>query len=240
MEQFIFREENVSNAADGKTVVLIDGDEHFHLSRVLRVRVGEKILATDGAGKTFLCVVNEIGKNVSVCGVVERYDDLNSARRNFCIAISLLKPMSKVENALEKCTELGAAGFLLFKSERTETPSARLDRLHGIVKSAMKQSLRSHLPALQYVESLEAAAAAGRSYDEKIVLHERSKEMAAGHLIHLSPDRSAVAFIGPEGGFSENEISFLHESGYGDFSLGEARLRSETAAITIASFLTAC
>jgi 16S rRNA (uracil1498-N3)-methyltransferase len=237
MEQFIFNDDNLKTLADGKkTVVLVD-DEHFHLSRVLRVRPGEKVLATNGSGKSLLCVVRVIGKRESECEVVEEFENLNSPPRHFCIAMSLLKPMSKLEMALEKCTELGAGSFLLFHSERSEKIQPRLDRLEGIIKSAVKQSLRSSLPGLKFVESLAEAAASGRSYNERIVLHEKSGNMIKSHILQMKTDGSVIALIGPEGGFSEKEIALLIENGYKDFSLGKTRLRSETAAIAIASLL---
>jgi 16S rRNA (uracil1498-N3)-methyltransferase len=240
MEQFIFNGDNLKTGADGKKTVVLIGNEHFHLSRVLRVRPGEKVLATDGCGKTLLCVVNVIGKGETECEVVEEFDKLNSPPREFCIAVSLLKPMSKLEFALEKCTELGAGSFLLFNSERSEKIRPRLDRLEGIIRSAVKQSLRSCLPGLKFVESLAEAAAFGRSYGERIVLHEKSGNLIKNHVLQMKTDSTAIALIGPEGGFSEMEIASLTENGYKDFSLGKTRLRSETAAIAIASLLSAC
>ncbi len=237
MEQFIYKEKNLLSEEGGRKKVLIDGEEHFHLSRVLRVRQGEKILATDGAGKTLLCVVSTIGKEHSVCEVAEEYADLNSARRRFCVAISFLKPVSKLETAIEKCTELGARAFLLFSSERSEGACPRPDRLTGIIRSAVKQSQRSRIPDLAFAESLEEAAVNRRSYDERIVLHEKSGNAIGSRILNINTDRSVIALIGPEGGFSENEIELLGKYGYVDMSLGNARLRSETAAITIASLL---
>ncbi len=239
MEQFIFKDENRKTLGDGKKAVVLVDEEHFHLSRVLRIRLGEKVLATNGSGKTLLCVVSAIGKSESECEVVEEFDDLNSPPMKFCIAMSVFKSMSKLEIALEKCTELGAGSFLLFNSERSEKVRPRLDRLEGIIKSAVKQSLRSRLPGLEFVEGLVEAVAFGHSYDERIVLHEKSGNMIKSHISQMKTDGSAIAMIGPEGGFSEKEIALLVENGYKDFSLGKPRLRSETAAIAIASLFSA-
>ncbi len=240
MEQFIYKDENLSTEAGGKRNVVIDGDEHFHLSRVLRVRPGEKILVTNGAGKTLMCIVSTIVKSSTVCEVVEEYSDFNLSPREFCIAMALLKPMSKLEIALEKCTELGTRRFLLFNSERSESAKPRLKRLQTIVRSAVKQSLRSRIPELTFVENLELAAADGRSFEDKLVLHEKSGNMIGDYVHRMKKERSAIALIGPEGGFSENEIAFLTENGYESLCLGGARLRSETAAITVASLFSAC
>lgn len=236
MEQFLFRHENLSGGP-GKRTVVIDGAESFHLHRVLRTRTGEKILATDGDGKTLLCVVTSIGKDRIVCEVVEEYDNLNAPPREFCIAMASLKPMSKVETALEKCTELGARQFLLFNSERSESVMLRLERLQGIIKSAVKQSLRSRIPEIKFAPNLEEAAVHGRSYDKKLVLHEKARDMISGPDNRIATGVSAIALIGPEGGFSENEIAFLVENGYESLSFGNGRLRSETAAIAAATIL---
>ncbi|MCL5021344.1 MAG: 16S rRNA (uracil(1498)-N(3))-methyltransferase [Bacteroidetes bacterium] len=237
MEQFIFKEENFSRDSAGARSVVIDGDENFHLSRVLRVRQGEKILATDGSGKTLMCVVTSVGKDNSVCEVIEEYDDLNSPPRAFCIAMALLKPVSKLETALEKCTELGARRFLLFNCERSENARPRLDRMQGIVKAAVKQSLRSRIPEVVLVRNLEEAAADGRSFEMKLVLHEKSENMVSARISQMNREKSVIALIGPEGGFSDDEITFLIANGYESFSLGKGRLRSETAAIAIATLL---
>ncbi len=234
MEQFLFRDENLSGET-GERRLIIDGEESFHLFKVLRTRKGEKILATNGAGKTFLCAVVTAGKEKTVCKVVEEYDNLNAAPSEFCIAMALLKPMSKVETALEKCTELGAGRFLLFNSERSEKVKTRTERLQSIIKSAVKQSLRSRIPELVFARDLEEAAQYGRRYDVRIVLHEKAEELFAGRIRGMEKGRSAVALVGPEGGFSENEIAFLIENGYESLLLGKGRLRSETAAIAAAS-----
>ncbi len=237
MEQFIFNKKNLGTDPSGKPILSIDGEENFHLSRVLRVRAGEKILATDGAGKTLLCVVSSVGKNSSLCHVLEEYNNLNAPSRDFCIAMALLKPISKIETAIEKCTELGTHKFLLFYSERSEKAIPRLERLQAILKAAVKQSLRSRIPELVFLENLNQVVERSVGYGQKMVLHEKAETMAAERLSGMIPGTSVIALIGPEGGFSDNEIAYLIENRYASLSLGKGRLRSETAAISAATLL---
>lgn len=239
MEQFVFEDRNLSDRADGKRTLIIDGDEHFHLSRVLRVRTGDRILATNGNGTTFLCAVTGIDRDKSVCEVIEAYQDLNRSTRNYCIGMAWLKPTSKLELAIEKCTELGASRFVLFNCERGEKANPRPDRLRAIVRSAVKQSLQSRFPELVIAGSLKETVDGSVSFDRKIVLHEKADE--AINLGAALPDgtESVIALVGPEGGFSEREIRFLEQNGYRSLSLGKARLRSETAAIKVSSLLAA-
>ncbi len=239
MEQFIFETGDRGEEGKGDRAIVIKGDENFHLARVLRVKVGDRIFATDGKGTTYLCALRQIGKDKSVCDVIEEYHNLNCSLREFCIGISLLKPMSKLELAIEKCTELGARKFVLFNSERTEKVNPRPGRLQSIVKSAVKQSLQSQFPDLIIVKDLEAVLHNSSAYSEKFVLHEKSNEKISDYISHVPTDSPAVALIGPEGGFSDREIDFLAGSGFKTLSLGLSRLRSETAAIKMASLLAA-
>lgn len=237
MEQFIFEDGNLSAQTGGKRILIIEGEEHFHLSRVLRVRIGESILATNGKGTTCLCAVADIDRSKSVCEVMEEYHDLNCSLRRYCIGMAMLRPLSKLELAIEKCTELGASRFVLFNCERGESAHPRPDRLRAIIRSAVKQSLQSRIPELTIVGNLKEAVAASESFDRKMVLHEKAVE--AIDIDTMLPDgtESVVAYVGPEGGFSENEIQFLLQNGFRSLSVGKARLRSETAAMKVSSLL---
>lgn len=237
MEEFIFETENRRNNSNGVDTINLKGEEHFHLSRVLRARVNDKVLVTDGNGTTCLCVIQTIGKDSSTCKVIDEYRDLNSSRRVFCIGMAALKPISKLEMAIEKCTELGARSFLLFNSERTEKVSPRVERVAGIIRSAVKQSLQSIIPEFAVLRDLEEVASRSHVYEKKSVLHEKSEDMVGEYLSRSKKDSSMIALVGPEGGFSEEEINFLVGKGFSTVCVGKSRLRSETAAIKIASLL---
>jgi 16S rRNA (uracil1498-N3)-methyltransferase len=237
MEEFIFEIENRRIDPGGVDTITLKGEEHFHLSRVLRSRVNDKVFATDGKGTTCLCVVQSIGKERSTCKVIEEYRELNSSRREFCIGMAVLKPVSKLELAIEKCTELGGRSFLLFNSERTEKINLRAERVAGVIRAAIKQSLQSVIPEFAILRNLEEVVSRSRVYENKFVLHERSEDMLDGYLSSSKKDSSVIALVGPEGGFSEEEINFLIGQGFRSVCVGKSRLRSETASIKIASLL---
>jgi len=237
MEQFIFAPGNRKRYADGRDVIRIEGEEHFHLSRVLRAKVGDKVLATDGRGVTCLCVIQQIGEEASTCTVAEEFHEMNSSRRRFSIGMTPLKPVSKLEFAIEKCTELGARKFLLFNTERSERVNLRAQRMAGIMRSAVKQSLQSIIPELSIAQDLGEVPAQSGDYELKFVLHEKSDIMIGEYLSKINANSSAIALVGPEGGFSEKEIGILTQEGFKSVSVGKSRLRSETAAIKAASLL---
>ncbi len=237
MEQFIFSGDDVTTEPDGRKLVAVEGSENFHLLRVLRLRIGDTLLATDGQGRTFLCVLKEASRERSVCEAVQEYHDLNISVRDYCIGLSILKPVSKVELAIEKCTELGARRFLLFYSERSEKTKLRMDRLQAVVKSAVKQSLQSRIPEIRVAKNIDEVSAHAAGYEQRFVLHEKSSEKFEVHLSGLNAPRTTMALIGPEGGFADSEIELLTDNGFMSCSLGSPRLRSETAAIKAASLL---
>ena len=162
---------------------------------------------------------------------------MNSSLRECCIGLSVLKPISKLEFAIEKCTELGASRLVLFNSERSKKANLRSDRLKSIVISAVKQSLQSKIPELAIEKDLENVASQSYVYEEKFVLHEKSNDMVNDYLLGLKKSSSVIALVGPEGGFSDAEVDFLIGKGFKSFSVGKSRLKSETAAIKIASLL---
>ncbi len=237
MEQFIFDSKNRTSISLGEDVILLTGDEHFHLSHVLRSKVGDQILATDGKGMTCLCLIQAIDRNGTTCKVIEERRNFNSSRRGFCVGLAVLKPVSKLELAIEKCTELGAGEFLVFNTERSWKVGLRPERIADIIVSAVKQSLQSEIPELRIVEDLNEALLMCRRYKLKLVLHEKSETMIDEILNKENETLSAIALVGPEGGFTENEISFLVSEGFKSVRVGSSRLKSETAAIKIASLL---
>jgi 16S rRNA (uracil1498-N3)-methyltransferase len=237
MEQFIFDTKNRKKDPVYRDIIVLNGDEHFHLARVLRIKVGSRIFVTDANGTTCLCLVRRIERDKSVCEVIEEYSGLNSSLRNFCIAAAVLKPVSKLEFAIEKCTELGVAQILLFNSERSKKVNLRLDRLQNIIVSAVKQSLQSKAPGLVFLKGLEEVVSHSHAFEEKIVFHEKADAMVYDYLLNLEKHKSVIAMVGPEGGFSDGEIDFLIGKGFKSFSLGKPRLRSETAMIKVASLL---
>jgi len=236
MEEFLFRIETLTTDTTGHRVLSIDGEEHFHLCRVLRFKVGDQVLATDGMGTAFLCAIMSMNQKRTLCRVISTIENLNAGLRNYRIGIAMLKPFSKVELALEKCTEIGAESFIVFNCERSGKSLPRLDRLNSILRSATKQSLQSRVPRVEFRNSVEDLVSSNL-FSRRIVLHEKSDQDAAEFLTVIGRREPVVALIGPEGGFTDSEVSFLKKNAFVELSLGKSRLRSETAAIKIASLL---
>ncbi|MGC8595777.1 MAG: RsmE family RNA methyltransferase [Candidatus Kryptoniota bacterium] len=237
MEEFIVEDKESLEGAYKTGKIIISGEEHFHLSRVLRMRRGEKILVTDGRGLTFRCEVESITGSHTIARIINFERWLNASKREYAIAIAFLSTASKLEFALEKCTELGAREFVIFKSERSEGNRVRVDRLSRIIRSAVKQSLQCYIPVIHIADNLSSVRKISDSYKLRFVMDAAAGEKLDEKIKQLPPEQSVIAVIGPEGGLTEHEVGFFDLAGFERLSLGNSRLRSETAAIKTSSLL---
>lgn len=203
--------------------IRIEGEENRHI-KVARIREGEKVFLTDGRGNFCVGVLREHGKNYSVVYC----DEIKQAKRErtLYIAMSIIE-QSRAEIAVEKGTELGVAGFIFFPSNRSQRKSVRLERLVRRAMEAVKQSKNPFLPEIKLFHSLEEAIKKLPPVEEKFFLHFGGEKP-------LKTD-SAACFVGPEGGWTSEEVDMLEKRGFLMVDLGRAILRSETAAIAFAS-----
>lgn len=213
---------------DGKRLVL-DGQEAIHAVKVLRHREGDELFVTDGKGSLYRGEISSISKKQVELSLIEsRKEERRSP--GVIIAMGILKKRDRMEFAAEKCTELGAAGFILFKSDHSEKTNVRQERIENTILSAMKQSQRLWLPEAEVLNSFDELIQKMGKATEVMVADQESDTR------ELSIPESCselILVVGPEGGLSAREIQLVKESGTGSIWLGEKRLRAETAAITL-------
>jgi 16S rRNA (uracil1498-N3)-methyltransferase len=207
-----------------------------HIVQVLRMQSGESLRLTDGKGLLVEAVIEEANKKK--CGVRIREKQITpNAGRQVRIGISLLKNVSRFEWFLEKATELGISEIIILKCARTEKQQFRLDRLQGILESALKQSQQVWMPVIGEPRPFkEVVLQAGTG--QRFIAHcepglkKKLSEWPASGLIS-----SQLLLIGPEGDFTPEEIKFALENDFTGVQLGDTRLRSETAALAGAAIL---
>lgn len=207
----------------------ISGEEHEHITRVMRHSVGDELYVTSGQGRIFLCTISDIRKGNTTCEIhSERIYENRLGNVYFCLA--KLKSQDRFEFALEKSVELGVTNFIVFDSIRSIPKGGKVERWQKVLISSMKQSLRSFLPGLSTKKSLfEIMKLPG----EKIVFEQDSRTSFRN--FRLKEDRDYYFIFGPEGGLDKKELEmFSSDSSY---FLTENRLRSETAIVTAASIL---
>ena len=210
--------------------VELTGDELHHAAKVHRMRAGEEVELFDGQGSGARGRVIEIGRDAMQIEVVASIVDRREATIEIQIALALIHP-DKFELALQKGTEIGVSSFLPLQTARCEVRAERVrgkgERWEKILVEAAKQSGRLVVPALEAPLPFEQALA---SPGVNVMLDPSgTAEPPAGDSLRI--------FIGPEGGWSDEELSAAREMGAYVWSLGPRRLRAETAAIAACTLL---
>lgn len=212
----------------------LDEDTSRHIIQVLRMQEGEQLRLTDGKGNIADCMIVTPHKKHATISITSLESTAQYVPK-FCIAISLVKNASRFEWFLEKATELGAAEIIPLLCERTERQKFRHDRMVGICRSAMLQSLQTWLPLLHEPVSFNDVVSNARQQQKMIAHCVKEAKVEFSSLYNPSLD-SHVILIGPEGDFSEKEIARARENNFIPVSLGPTRLRTETAGIFAAAW----
>jgi len=210
----------------------IEGDEHHHLARVLRLTPRETIAATNGRGLLVEGELVAVGKTRSTAQVTRMVSNEALSTRTV-LALSLL-PRAHFEQAVSQCTEVGATAIVPLIAEKCHVKSwskASAARAERVAVAAMKQSGRSWLPTMEAARTVDAIAReieAGK-YGRAFVGDMGASTMpdhVAGH---------AVVVVGPEAGLTDEELTRLDKARAARVSCGVSRLRAETAAVLLVS-----
>jgi 16S rRNA (uracil1498-N3)-methyltransferase len=220
-------------------IISIEGEELHHLSKVLRKKVGDEIFVVDGFGEGYRVALQSITRSEAKGEIQEVRHHWNEPDVDITLAFALLKNPSRIDVMIEKCTELGVREFYPMTTERTIAARLHRERLQKIALSAMKQCGRSYLPPIHPLLNFTDALSLLRNRERKFITHETAEVPKNGERKDAVKGRgkTVAALIGPEGGFTEDEVQSAVENGFRVLSLGPRRLRSETAAIAVLSLL---
>jgi 16S rRNA (uracil1498-N3)-methyltransferase len=218
--------------------VRIAGSPHRHLARSLRVRSGDRFLATDGEGREYLLEAAEVQRHELVGRVVSESESPPGPGARLSLAIAPPK-QGRMEIAVEKVVECGVGRIVPIRAARsvvrTRDGSARGERWRRVAQSATAQSGRVHLPEIAPIQSLSSAYR-GASSGRIVVAHPGPGACSMTNaLAGLGPEEEVTIFVGPEGGFTADEVEEGRRFGAAEVSLGPNRLRTETAAIVAAT-----
>ena len=216
---------------DASGTILLDEDTRRHVVTVLRMQVGSDIMLMDGQGHSANAVIEAADKKILKVSLKTRHTHPQPVHKTI-LAISLLKNTSRFEWMLEKVTEIGLTEVIPIISERTEKIHFREDRMRQIVVSAALQSKQMWMPILHAPKKIEEVIV-DSTCSRKFIAH-----CLSGHKKILSKqDGDCLLLIGPEGDFTSSEIELALQHSFIPVSLGESRLRTETAGIVGAVLL---
>ncbi|MEX0822189.1 MAG: RsmE family RNA methyltransferase [Rhodothermales bacterium] len=215
--------------------VALPEEEARHAVRALRLSVGDELVAVDGEGGWYRIVLDHAGREGAGGHIVERLSDVGEPSCRLTMAMGMIKHRGRFETFLEKAVELGVSEIVPLITDRTEKEGLKERRAEKILVAGLKQCGRSRLPVLQ--EPMKLAAFLRRSVDRGFCCHEAagSDETFVRALRDVDPGSSVSVLVGPEGGFTDDEIAAARQTSYAIVSLGARRLRTETAAIAAAA-----
>ena len=213
----------------------MDEDTSKHMISVLRMHQGEELMLTDGKGQKAMARISNDNRKKCVVDILSITKEEKRSPAVH-ITISLIKNATRFEWFLEKATEIGVSHILPVICERTEKEKFRADRLQQILVSAMIQSQQSWMPVLDAPISADQLIRKERP-GPKFIAHclPEHKQSLSG--ISSNGAGDPLILIGPEGDFSPGEIKLALEHGFIPVSLGETRLRTETAGVVAATLL---
>lgn len=215
--------------------VTLDGDEHNHLSRVLRLEPNTEVTIISNDQVVRDCVITDITKRNTILKVLSTstaIDDLP----NVTVFQALIRA-DKMDIIAQKCTELGVKELVPFESQfcTVQDKGNKVDRLNRIVLASCKQCGRMSVMNIQPTISFDNLLTKLQDFDYIIFANEKECKSASSVLSELKRNSKIAVIIGCEGGFSEVEASQLISANARSLSLGKLILRAETAAIALVS-----
>lgn len=224
MNDSIFYHPDIANSQQ------LPEQESQHCVKVLRMKEGDELTVVDGCGNFYSCeLVQAHPKHCLVKILDVQKQELN---RDFKITIAFAptKQMDRNEWFIEKAVEIGVDRFIPLRCDFSERKEIKTDRLTKIMVSAMKQSKQAFLPVLEEMTPFQQVVS--QSFEgQKYIAHCYSTDKSALSQICKKGENTLI-LIGPEGDFSESEVQMAIDNGFKAISLGDNRLRTETACLT--------
>ena len=204
-------------------------EESGHCIRVLRYTRGDEILLTDGKGNTYNARITNPHPKHCEFEIISSERQQKSHNFYLHIAIAPTKNIERMEWMVEKCTEIGIDEITPLLCRFSERKQIRTDRLEKIILSAAKQSLTPYLPKLNPLTDYNTFI--NNAHEETRFIAHCYKEDKRELKTEIQKGRSCLVLIGPEGDFSEEEVKNALAKGFIPVSLGNSRLRTETAGV---------
>lgn len=213
----------------GNSTLVISGQEHFHLSRVLREKIGDNIFVIDGNGLMFSCEIIEINKEETNCKILEIFKNYGELKTDISIAVGMIK-QKKWEWLIEKTTELGVKKIYPLNTRYSENKNIKQKRDEKIILSATKQCGRSVIPKMFPLTNFDEFITQNKSA-KRFILSQNESYSRLDKFVKET-NNEIILLVGPEGGFTDKEIEVAIENGYLPIYLSNRRLRTETACIS--------
>jgi len=213
--------------------LVLTGENAQH-AKVLRLKIGEEVLACNGQGRECLCRISEVSGGELRLDVLERRDSVAEAAVQVSVYMAFPKA-DKLEHVIQKATELGAYEIVAFPSARCvskpdeKSLKKKLERWQKIAASAAEQSGRGRIPQVRVLGSFKAALEEAAKAEKSLMFYENEQAVTLKMALSGAPYHSVSLLTGPEGGLEEREVQQARDAGMQVCTLGKRILRCETA-----------
>jgi len=224
-------------------IIYINDSDYHHIKNVMRMKITDKVYLSTNNDDSYIGEIIDINDNDVVIKVIEVLENKSEINCHVVIAQGLVR-REKTEEVLRRITELGASGFIQVEMDRSVvkvkdySKNDKIDRMKKIVKEASEQSHRNKIPEVYNLESFKGFINKFKDYDFKVFAYEesgRANDKSFKSIIKSAVNKKMVVLVGPEGGFSLNEVKLLEANGFVSVGLGPRILRTETAPLYIMS-----
>lgn len=218
---------------------IITGSDVHYIKDVLRLKANDQLELLDGCGTIYLAKIVELNKETVVCQIISGQQDSLNLKVKVTIAQALPKA-AKMDLIIQKSTELGVSQIIPMLSERCVAKKAKLGRWQKIAKEASEQCGRADLPAITELQSFAQVLSQGKNFDLALIPWELEKTITLKQVLkNLTAEKplTLLIVIGPEGGFSQQEVEQAKAHAFTSVSLGPRILRTETVALNLLSII---
>lgn len=215
-----------SDLSSDQKIVSLNEETRKHIVTVLRMKPGDVLMLTNGKGLSACATILEIEKK-SVAVTLDQFEIHQNNSTNISLGISLLKNNVRFEWMLEKVAELGVFEIFPIISDRTERQHFRKERFEQIIRSACLQSEQFNFPVLHEPVSLEKLVIQTNLPPSRFIAHCYDSDKSQISKV----SENCILLIGPEGDFTQHELQLAYEHKFVPVSLGNTRLRTETAGV---------
>ena len=214
----------------------LPSEEAKHIVKVLRLKIGDKLILTNGRGLKLETRISLLDKKQIQVEVLNA-EQITNEKKEICLIVAPLKNPQRMEWLVEKAVEIGVGEIVWLRTQNTEAYQLNFSRLEKKAIAGLKQSQQFVLPQMSEIDKVEDLNFS--AYSEVFLAHCESK-LEREELYHKMPEKSEGKWaicVGPEGDFTSKEISYLIEKGAKPVALGKNRLRTETAAMVALTLL---
>ncbi len=226
MKRFFVEQKNIS-----ENNITITGEEYYHLTKVLRFKKGYDLIVCSGDGFDYICSIKGIDSDKIICVINDKVINNSEPIFELVLYASLIKE-ENYKIIVRKAVEVGATRIVPVITQYTNEKNFKTEKMEKIAIEACKQCGRARIVIIDNPISLDKAIEDSNSYEHSLIAYENEKKTSIDEILDtINEPKSIALFIGPEGGYSDEEYALFVSHKIKSFTLGKRILKAETACI---------